>query len=83
MNLSIMINNHLPDSVGELFALQKRLIGELKQKNDIYMAVSGELGFLEKQNNILKTQIENIYDLMDRLCSDKHFDLDAGTFGIA
>jgi hypothetical protein len=84
MNAAISImNNRLPDSVADLFALQKKIIRELKLQNEIYFAVDGELDFLKKQNSLLKIQIENVCNLVDRLDNDRHLDAGAGTIGIA
>lgn len=84
MNLSIsFVNKHLPDSIVDLFAMQRNLIRELNLKNKVYYTIDGEVSTLKRQNNLLKEQIEFISNLMDRLCSDKMSDAEAGFLGIA
>lgn len=81
--MSIIMHSHLPDSVADLFNLQRTIIRELKLKNVSYPAADGELGFLRKQNRLLKSQIESVHYLIERLTDEKYPEADLGVMGIA
>ena len=76
-------SGNLPDTVHDLVAMQKNLIAELKVKNKIYFGPDEELNFLKRQNHVLKNQIDHLYSMMDKLCSDRLSDNDMGPFGVA
>lgn len=84
MNFAMSVPGiHLPDSISDLVLLQKEILFELQLKNGAFLDGNNELNFLEKQNNQLKTQIDRVYDMMMRLCSDKYPDPDSGIIDIA
>lgn len=79
----LFTNHHLPDSITDLLVLQKNIIQELRLRNKFYLVADGEVTFLKRQNFFLKGQINQLNAMMDRLCSDRHTDMDSPVLGLA